>query len=303
MLRRNKIINGNYQVSSIDERRYTDPYKDYDWDNDGIPGEYVYGDGEWSDPEYGDELWKQTNVPGYWVSDYGRVYSEHKGKFIYGSPAGELGHIDFSLRHNGKRTHAYLHTMVGDAFLYNPDNGYLVRHMDNDPSNNMPWNLKWGTDYDNVHDCIDSGRAYRFSKEDIEKANEARRTKIVSVNLRTGEEVEYISQQEASRDLGLSQGSINRVLRGLSKHANGYYFYYADNPKPINVSSYKYSRKGAPIRAIDLKTGNTYIFKGQTEAAKTLGLSISSISCILSGKTYQAKGYTFEYIEEGDYDR
>lgn len=148
MLRRNKIVNNNYDVKSINERRYSDPYKDYDWDEDGIPGEYVYGDGEWSDPEYGDELWKKTKVPGYWVSDYGRVYSEYTKKFIHGSPIGETGHID-------------------------------------------------------------------------------------------------------------------------------------------------------------LKTGNTYIFKGQTEAARKLCLSISSISCILSGKIYQSKGYTFEYIDEedDDYDR
>ena len=298
MLRRNKIINGNYDVKSIDERRYIDPYKDYDWDEDGIPGEYVYGDGEWSDPEYGDELWKRTKYPGYWVSDYGRVYSEHARKFIHGSPTGELGHIDFSLRCDGKRERAYLHGLVSEAFVDNTNNGYLVRHMDNDPSNNMPWNLKWGTNYDNVHDCINAGRAYRFNREDIEKANEVRRTPITAVNLRTGDEIEYVSQQEASRDLGLSQGSINRVLRGLSKHSNGYYFYYTDNPKPIDVSSYRYSRKGALIRAIDLETGDSYIFKGQTEAAKTLGMSISSISCILSGKIDRAKGYTFEYVEE-----
>lgn len=303
MLRRNRIINNNYDVKSIDERRYTDPYKDYDWDEDGIPGEYVYGDGEWSDPEYGDELWKRTKYPGYWVSDYGRVYSELTRKFIYGSPNPKTGYIDFSLKCNGVRHRAYLHQLVAEAFIDNYNDGYLVRHMDDTPSNNMPWNLKWGTDYDNAHDCINAGRAYNFSREDIEKANEVRRTPIVAVNLKTGDEIEYISQQEASRDLRMSQGSINRVLRGLSKHAHGYYFYYAYNPKPIDISTYKYSRKGAPIRAIDLETGNTYIFKGQTEAAKTLGVSISSISCILSGKSYQTKGYTFEYVEEDDYDR
>lgn len=305
MLRRNKIVNNNYDVKSINERRYSDPYKDYDWDEDGISGEYVYGDGEWSDPEYGDELWKKTKVPGYWVSDYGRVYSEYTKKFIHGSPIGETGHIDLSLICNGKRKHAYLHRLVAEEFLDNPNNGYLVRHMDNDPSNNAPWNLKWGTSYDNVHDCIDSGRAYRLSREDIKKANDIRRTPIIAIDLRSGRETEYISQQEASRRLGMTQGSINRVLRGLSKHADGFYFYYVDDPKPVDISTYKYSRKMALIRAIDLETGNTYIFKGQTEAARKLGLSISSISCILSGKIYQSKGYTFEYIDEedDDYDR
>ena len=34
----NKIVNGNYDVLPIDESRYTDPYKDYDFDGDGYPG-------------------------------------------------------------------------------------------------------------------------------------------------------------------------------------------------------------------------------------------------------------------------
>lgn len=302
MLRRNKIINGNHYVKGIDERRYTDPYKDYDWDEDGIPGEYVYGNGDWVDPEYSDELWKRTKYPGYWVSDYGRVYSEHTNKFIKGSPVGRCGHIDLSFKVNGKRVHDYVHRLIAEAFINNPNGGYLVRHMDNDPSNNAPWNLKWGTDYDNAHDRINAGRAYKLSREDIEKANEVRRTPIIAVNLKNGCEIEYISQQEASRDLGISQGSINRVLRGLSKHANGYYFYYSDDPKPIDTRSYKYSRKGALIKAINLDTGEEYVFRGQTEAAEKLGISISSISCILGGKKYQSKGFTFEYIEEDDYE-
>lgn len=302
-MRRNKIVNRNYDVKPIDERRYTDPYKDYDYDNDGFPGEYVYGDGEWSDPEYGDELWKPINdIPDYWVSDYGRVYSVKKRKFINGSP-GKGGHIDHGLYRDGKRYREYRHRLVAEAFVENPRDLPVVRHMDNDPSNNMPWNLKWGTDGDNVQDCINSGRFRYFTEEDIEKANAVRRTPIVAVDLKTGEEIEYVSQQEASRDLRIKQSSINRVLRGKSRHADGYYFYYVNNPKMIDVSSYKYSRKGALIRAIDLKTGETYIFKGQTEAARTLNISLSSISCILSGKIYQAKGYTFEYIEEDDYGR
>lgn len=301
---RNKVVNGNYDVMQIEERRYTDPYKDYDWDNDGFPGEYVYGDGEWVDPEYSDERWKRVeDFPGYWVSNYGRLYSTYKNNFIYGTPIGKCGHIDVSLRKNGERCHAYLHTLVARAFVNNPHGGTLVRHMDNNPSNNIAWNLKWGTNYDNIHDCIDSGNFRYFTEEDIEKANAARRTPIVAVNLRNGEHIDYISQQEAARDLDVSQGSINRVLRGLSKHANGYYFYYADDPRDVDITTYRYSRKRAQIRAIDLKTGRTYIFKGQTEAAKRLGVSLSCISNILGGKTYQTKGYTFEYVEVDDYDR
>ena len=263
------------------------------------PGEYIYGDDVYIDEIYMGEVWKPIqNFPGYWVSDKGRVYSSISESFIYGSPVGESGHIDVGLRKDGKRYHRYLHRLVGEAFIENPDGLPLIRHMDSDPSNNDESNLEWGTQLDNVRDCIESGRFRYFTKDDIEKANSVRRTPITAVDLKTGEEIEYTSQQEASRDLGITQGGINRVLRGLSSHANGYYFYYTNNPKRIDVANYRYSRKRAPIRAIDLKTGDSYIFKGQTEAANVLGISISSISCILSGKIHRAKGFTFEYANE-----
>ena len=59
-----------------DEERYNNPYKDYDWDDEGFPGEFVYGDDCYIDPYYGEERWKQVrDLPYYWVSDMGRIYS------------------------------------------------------------------------------------------------------------------------------------------------------------------------------------------------------------------------------------
>lgn len=286
-----------------DIERCTNPYKDYDWDNDGFPGEFIYGDEYYIDECYGEERWKQVcEFPDYWVSDMGRLYSTISKSFIYGTPTGRCGHIDVSLYKNGRRYHRYLHRMVAEVFIPNPYNLPFVRHLDNDPSNNDVENLAWGTQLDNVRDCIESGRFKHFDDGARELAMQKRRTPIVAVNLKTGEEIDYISQQEAARDLNVDQASINYVLRGLRHHAGGYYFYFTNKPKRIDVASYKYSRHGAPIRAIDLYSDKEYIFKGQTEAARELGLSISSISLILSGKKYQSKGFTFEYVDEEDRD-
>lgn len=50
-----------------------------------------------------------------------------------------------------------------------------------------------------------------------------------------------------------------------------------------------------------VSTGQEIIFRGQTETAKALGISIASVSNVLRGKVSQACGYRFEYIpEEGD---
>lgn len=282
-----------------DESRYEDPYKDYDWDNDGYPGELVYGDYATVSDDFLDELWKPVqDFDGYWVSDHGRLYSSISSSFIYGSPVGRCGHIDISLRKNNRRHHRYMHRLVAEAFIPNPHNYPIVRHLDDDPSNNRVDNLAWGTDLDNIRDCIEAGRFRYFTRKDIEKASSIRRTPVVAVNLRTGEKTEYIGQGEAARNLGMHQSDISGVLRGERRHAYGYYFYYADKPKQIDISTYRYSRKFAPIKATDLRTGRQWLFRGQTEAANTLGLSVASVCCVLGGKIDQVKGYTFEYEED-----
>lgn len=284
------------------EAKRNDPYHDWDWDNDGFPGEYVYGDDCYVDECYMGELWKR--IPGfddYWVSDAGRIYSAHSDSFLKGSPVGSCGHLDVCLWRNGRRYHRYVHRLVAEAFIPNPHNLPVVRHLDNDPTYNDIENLEWGTCLDNVRDCIDAGRFKYFTEESRELAMQKRRTPVTAVDLRTGEEIDYISQQEAARDLGMSQSSINRVLCGRANSAGRYYFYYTNKPKKIDVSTHVYSRHNALIRAIDLHTGKRYVFRGQTEAAKELGMSVSSVSLILSGKLGQAKGFTFEYVEE-DYD-
>lgn len=278
-----------------------DPYHDYDWDNDGFPGEFIYGDSVYIDDYYMDERWKPVKgFRDYYISDKGRLYSSLSDSFIRPTPTGDSGHLDVTLWINGRRYHRYIHRLVAEAFIPNPYNLPMVRHLDNDPTNNEVENLAWGTQFDNMHDCIKAKRFKYFSEEDREIAMQKRRTPVTAVDLRTGEEIEYISQQEAARDLCMTQGSINRVLRGLNAHACGYYFYFTNEPKPIDFKNYRYSRHGALIKAIDLHSGEEYIFRGQTEAARELGMSISSVSMILSGKMRSSKGWIFEYVDEED---
>lgn len=271
----------------------------HNWGFIGYPGECVYGDNVYIDDYYMGERWLPVyDFPEYWVSTMGRLWSKYFNCFIYGSPIGLSGHIDVSMWRDNRRHHRYMHRLVAEAFIPNPNNYPLVRHLDDDPSNNCVENLAWGTSRDNVRDCIENGNFRYFSREDIELANTKRRTPVIAVNLRTGKKIEFISQQEASRKLGVNQSDISSVIKGFQKHAKGYYFYLQGYELPIDIKKYKYSRHNHPIKAIDIHTGEEIIFNGQTEAAKELGMSISSVSMVLSGKMRQARGYHFEYLDE-----
>ena len=286
-----------------ESRRYDDPYKDYDYDEDGFPGEFLYGDDVYVDDYYMDEVWKPVEgFPDYWVSSKGRIYSLIKNNFVYGNPSGKCGHVEVSFRSDKTRHRSYMHRAVAEAFNPNPHNLPIVRHGDNNPENNCVNNLDWGTSLDNVQDCIKSGRFRYFTDEDIKAANAKRRTPIVGINLRTGEEVFYISQQEAARDLGINQSSISSVLRNKNKSVFGWYFRYAGDPIDIDINTYKYVQHGRPVLAINLESGDRHIFTNSSEAARGLGVSEASISNVLRGKQHATRGYKLLYADEEEYD-
>lgn len=276
-------------------------YDGYDWDIDGFPGEYVYGDHIYVDDYYMDERWKRDeDNPDYWVSNKGRVWSTLSQKFIGGSP-NKQGYIDFSMKQDGKRSRGYLHRMMAKAFIPNPHNYPEVRHLDDNRENGELENLAWGTQLDNTRDCIRNGHFRYFSREDIERANEIRRTPIVAVRLRDGKKQFFISQGEACRQLGIDQSSISAVIRKQAKSAGGYYFVLQDEyDDSFDPTAYKYQRKGIPVEAININTGETLVFDKPRYAAFELGISEASVSNILRGKNQSAKGWTFRYLEEDD---
>ena len=284
-----------------------DYYNCHTWDTDGFPGEFIYGDNVYISDEYMGERWKRTTVSDdHWVSDKGRAYGpgrHGKGGFIYGSPVGRCDHRDVSIKRNGIRIHKYMHQLVEDAFVPNRENYTLIRHLDDDPSNNALDNLARGTSLDNTRDCIDHGRFRYFTAEDREKAMQKRRMPIVAYNVRSGERIEFISQGEAARELGVSQGEISDVINGRRRHVNGWLFAkcWEDLPDPDNINIYR-GMKRPLIMATNIDTGEQIIFRGLTEAAAELGIHISSISTNLSGKTKYAKRWFFEYMDEEEYD-
>lgn len=200
-----------------------------DWDLNGFPGEYVYGDSVMLHDIYCDERWKRVvDFPEYWISNYGRIWSSITDNFIYGTPNSRTGHIDVCLHCGGRRFHKYIHRMVAEAFIPNPYNLPMVRHLDDDPSNNMVDNLAWGTQIDNMRDCINNGNFAYFTDENREKAMKKRRTPIRAINLQTGEEFKFISQQEAARYINMRQSDISNVVLNKRKSAKGWFFVYED---------------------------------------------------------------------------
>ena len=275
------------------------------WLDLGYAGEYVYGDDVYVDEWYKDERWLPINGLGeyYWVSTHARIWNSARKWFVKGS-IGKNGYIDVELHLSNKVTvRKNMHVLVAEAFLPNPNKYPFVLHEDDDPTNCCVWNLKWGTQLHNMRECIERGRFKFLTDEDREVAMQKRRKPLIAHNIRTGAERTFISQGEAARELGLRQSDISDVVCGSREHVSGWIFINieAEMPDVSNIDIHRHV-KLPYIKARNVDTGITMHFKGLTEAADRLNMSIANVSNALHGKQRFAKRWIFEYMDEEDYD-
>lgn len=173
---------------------------------------------------YDNEIWSPIkNYPEYMVSTRGRVWSNKKGKLLKTRLMDDWGHVGVDLCKNGKRAHKYMHRLMAEAFLPNPDNLPVVRHINDIPDDNIIDNLAWGTWGDNTQDAIKNGSFKYPTDEDREKGWKVCRVPIIAINLKSGERTRFDGVGIASRELGIS-----KVLTGKRDQTMNYKFEYAE---------------------------------------------------------------------------
>ena len=180
------------------------------------------------------EIWKTyPKFPFIEVSNLGRVRTKDryvpskngskrliKGRILK-QQLDHGGYLYVSLSVNGKQVKLKVHRIVATCFIPNPNDYPEINHIDNDPTNNVVSNLEWCTHKQNI--------AYKekfgVSAKDAAKAS---RKALIAVNPETAEVFLFESQNEAARQLGIRQGSINHVVEGERNKAGDYWFCNAD---------------------------------------------------------------------------
>lgn len=159
-----------------------------------------------------DEVWSDVaGFPNYLVSSFGRVWSDYSMGFL--KPYSMNGyHIGVGLRLGGRRYSTYVHQLVAKAFVPNPRNLPLVRHLDDDPFNNYFENLAWGTQSENVQDARDNGS---FDGKQYVGIRAVTLDGVFVGNFKT--------QHDAARETGVSVSGISLYSRN-KRPIKGYLF-------------------------------------------------------------------------------
>jgi hypothetical protein len=103
------------------------------------------------------EILKQYRNTRYYAKEDGTIINKQWNRELVHS-VNELGYHRIHPRLKGKRMNLFVHRVVAECFIPNPDNKPFVLHKDNNPRNNHVSNLKWGTQSENIQQAYDDKR-------------------------------------------------------------------------------------------------------------------------------------------------
>lgn len=144
-----------------------------------------------------------------------RATSNHSGK----------GYLYVDLYNLNKRKRIYIHRLVAEYFIPNPNNKPYINHKDGNSRNNNVDNLEWCTPLENV---IHASKVIGTMQQ-YKKANEKRKKAVNMIDRFTGGLVATFSSiREAARTMGISASNITACLKGKQKYTKDYSWQYIE---------------------------------------------------------------------------
>lgn len=154
----------------------------------------------------------------YFISSNGQIKNKY-GKIL--KPWIRNGYYTIGLMINKKRTNYYVHRLVAEYFLSNPDKQRnFVNHLDGDKLNNNVSNLEWCTQQENVQHAYETGllvptveNLVRFDRKPV-------------IRIEDGKWFSGVT--EAANQMDVCEAAMSKCLnKGLSATCCGYHWKFA----------------------------------------------------------------------------
>jgi len=140
----------------------------------------------------------------YFITEKGLIYSNISNKLKLMKPQKTYrGYYYIDLRIEKNKLRKYIHRLVAETYIDNPNNLPQVNHIDKDKSNNYIDNLEWTTNHKNA---IHSFCNYKWTIQ----------------NIINNETVEIINLRQYCRDNNLTYGCLYQTINGKSKQHKNY---------------------------------------------------------------------------------
>ena len=150
------------------------------------------------------------NYPNYTISDKGEIVNINTNKELKGYIRKD-GYVVVTLAKEGKKYKYYLHRLVAETFIPNPNKLPQVNRIDEDKTNNCVSNLEWITPKDNCnHGTRNERQGLGHSKP------------IGQYDLEGNFIKEWNSAAQIERDLGFNHSNISKCCLGRLKTSHNY---------------------------------------------------------------------------------
>ena len=172
------------------------------------------------------EIWK--DIKGYeglyQISNLGNVKKLINNKYMAISK--DLGYETVKLTNkNGNRRHLFLHRIIADVFIPNPNNYKIVNHIDCNKFNNNIKNLEWCTQKENVKHAWKNNLCER-TKKACAKNGKNNSKKIIQLDKNKNIVKVWESTMEIERTLKIKHNNISFCCKNKERTAKGYYWEY-----------------------------------------------------------------------------
>ena len=195
----------------------------------------------------------------YSVSSFGRVTSLYRtipsgaGGYkelvpsMQGAGIVGKGYFQARLWKDNKEHRCYIHRLVAEAFIDNPNNYTQVDHIDTNKLNNTVWNLRWCTPSMNNMNPITTGKRHIAHARNPQTQRWIIKP-VVRISMDDPSDIKFYPSVSATASDGFNPSSVSAVCRGEKKSCLKYKWYYSDDYNNIvNKSKIALSPSGDAI--------------------------------------------------------